>query len=120
MSFFVCVCLFAFPLLFCLGVLLWNRRLPTGHMLDLSEEPLEDNIAPRVRIVSTCGQGLSCRVGPQLGGGFRCLFNRILKGPGVVVIPVIFPKVPQSSQPESIGFPQEHPLPLDTPPLRTL
>ena len=34
---------------------------------------------------------------------------------------VIFPNVPQSSQTESLGFPNYHPLPLDTPgPLRTL
>ena len=39
--------------------------------------------------------------------------NRILKGG--VVIPLIFPKVPQSS-PGIFRVPQEHPLPLDTPP----
>ena len=37
--------------------------------------------------------------------------NRILKGG--VVIPLIFPKVPQSSQTESLGFPS-YPLPLNT------
>ena len=36
--------------------------------------------------------------------------NRILKGPGVV-FPLIFPKVPQSSQTESLGFPT-YPLPF--------
>ena len=36
-----------------------------------------------------------------------------------VVIPLIFPKVPQSSQTESLGFPQLPPSPW-TPPLRTL
>ncbi len=43
----------------------------------------------------------------------------ILKGG--VVIPLIFPKLPQSSQTESLyGFPS-YPLPLNTPgPLRTL
>ncbi len=39
--------------------------------------------------------------------------NRILKGG--VVIPLIFAKVPESSQTESSGFPS-YPLPLDTPP----
>ena len=38
---------------------------------------------------------------------------------GGVVIPLIFPKVPRSSQPESSRFPS-YPLPLHTPPLRTL
>ncbi len=42
----------------------------------------------------------------------RC--NRILKG-GRVVIPLIFPKVPQSSRQESSGFPRNTPFPLDTP-----
>ncbi len=42
------------------------------------------------------------------------LDNRILKGGGGGVIPLIFPKVPQSSQTESLGFPQQHPLPLRT------
>ena len=36
------------------------------------------------------------------------------------MIPLMFPKVPQSSRPESLGFPS-YPLPLNTnPPLRTL
>ena len=34
--------------------------------------------------------------------------NRILKGPGVM-ISLIFPKVPQSSRPESSGFPRVPP-----------
>ena len=38
--------------------------------------------------------------------------DRILKGG--VVIPLMFPKVPQSSQTESLGF-QSYPLPLNTP-----
>ena len=42
-----------------------------------------------------------------------CSPNRILKGPGLV-IPLIFPKVPQSSQTESSKFPS-YALPLDTP-----
>ena len=37
--------------------------------------------------------------------------NRILKGPGVV-IPLIFPKVPQSSLIGILRVPQEHPPPL--------
>ena len=41
--------------------------------------------------------------------------NRILKGPGVV-LPLIFPKVPQSSRPESLGFPSYLPPPLEHPP----
>ena len=36
-----------------------------------------------------------------------------------VVIPLIIPNVPQSSQTESLGFPS-YPLPLNTPPLRIL
>ena len=43
--------------------------------------------------------------------------NSILKGG--VVIPLIFPKVPQSSRLESLGFPS-YPLPLNNPALRTL
>jgi len=34
-----------------------------------------------------------------------------------VVIPLIFPKVPQSSPRNPAGFPQEHTLPLNTTPL---
>ena len=45
---------------------------------------------------------------------FWIVFNRILKGPGVV-IPLIFHKVPQSSQTESLGFRRVPPLPLGTP-----
>ena len=41
--------------------------------------------------------------------------SRILKGGGVVIAQ-IFPKVPQSSRPESLGFPI-YPLALDTTPL---
>ena len=35
------------------------------------------------------------------------------------MIPLMFPKVPQSSWPESLGFPRNSPSPLDTPLLRT-
>ena len=38
-------------------------------------------------------------------------YNRILKGPGVV-IPLIFPKVPRSSQTDPLGF-HSYPLILD-------
>ena len=47
-------------------------------------------------------------------------YYRVVKGGGPRGgVSLIFPKVPQSSRPESLGF-TSYPLPLDTPPLRTL
>ena len=63
--------------------------------------------APCIKMVSTWGSWwmkfLTCTKRPWVIGFLRR-----------VVIPLIFPKVPQSSQTESLGFPT-YPLPLNTP-----
>ncbi len=46
----------------------------------------------------------------QVVSQISAINSRILKGPGVV-IPLMFPKVPQSSQTESSGFPRNIPSP---------
>ena len=60
-------------------------------------------------------QLMMCSFGDGGWPKFRCQHNLDVKIIWVV-IPLIFPKVPQSSQTESLGF-SSYILPLDTPPL---
>ena len=53
------------------------------------------------------GGGKPYEMDGEISGNLKfALCNRILKGG--VVIPLIFPKAPRSSQTESVGFPRKH------------